>query len=98
MSTPVIILGFVWYKPEDYDAIRRIMADGHEFPATFHEWRIKAETGEKKFRREGKVVVRAYIDPESFPDWCRARGLNVDSEARKLFANLVAKETHDGAH
>lgn len=90
--------GFAWYHLEDYDAIRRVMADGHQFPATFSEWRMKAETGEKKFRREGKVVVRVFIDPETFPDWCRARGLNIDAHARMLYASLIAKDKIAGAH
>lgn len=97
-ATPTMILGMAWYKAEHYDAIRRIMADGHKLPATFHEWRMKAETGEKKFRREGKIVVRVFIDPETFPDWCRARGLNVDAQARMQYAATIANETVMRSH
>ena len=92
-SIPIDVVGMVWYRLEDYDAIRGIMADGHKLPATFSEWRMKAETGEKKLRRDRKIVVRAYIDPETFPDWCRARGLNVDAKARMEFANGIAYDT-----
>lgn len=91
-SIPVQIIGMVWYEREHYDGIRRIMADREKLPATFHEWRMKAETGEKKFRREGKIVVRAFINPETVPDWCRARSLNVNAEARNLFAAEAAKD------
>lgn len=84
-DTPVA-LGMVWYRLEDYDAVRRVMADGHKLPATFVEWRMQAERGEKQMQRSGKTVFRAFIDPETFPDWCRARGLNVDAHARNRFA------------
>ncbi|MBW7896541.1 MAG: hypothetical protein H3C27_15645 [Opitutaceae bacterium] len=104
-ATPVMVMGMVWYKAEHYDAIRRVMADGHKLPATFHEWRMQAETGEKKNRRDGKVVIRAIIDPETFPDWCRARGLDIDAKARMQYAAAVAHEkmlrSHaegDGSH
>lgn len=92
-TEPVRVTGMVWYKAEHYDAICRVMADGHQLPATFHEWRMKAETGEKVRRRSGEIVVRVFIDPETFPDWCRARGLNIDAKARNLFAALGAKDT-----
>ena len=97
-SLHVDVVGMVWYRIEDYDAIRGIMADGHKLPATFSEWRMKAETGEKKLRRDGKIVVRACIDPETFPNWCRARGLNIDAQARNLFAARVAKDTVERSH
>lgn len=100
MSNPlsVTILGMVWYKPEHYDAVLRVMADSHKLPRTFHEWRMQAESHEKQFRRGGKIVVRAFIDPETFPDWCLARGLNIDAQARNRFAALVAKETMERSH
>jgi len=97
-STPVQIIGMVWYEREHYDAIRRVMADREKLPATFHEWLMKAETNEKNFRREGKIVVRAFINPETFPDWCRSRGLNIDAKARNLFAAEAAKDKVMGAH
>jgi len=78
-------IGMVWYRFEDYDAIRRIMADRHKLPATFSEWRMKAEQKEKLERRNGKFVLRVFIDPETFPDWCRARGLDIDAQARHRF-------------
>jgi hypothetical protein len=86
-------LGIAWYKLEDYDAILRIMADSDKLPDTFSEWRMKAEQREKLERRNGKVVVRVLIDPETFPDWCRSRSLNVDAKARMLYASLIAKRT-----
>lgn len=92
------VVGIAWYRPEDYDAIRRVMADGKQLPASFHVWRMNAETGEKQLRRQGHTVVRAYIDPETFPDWCRARGHDVDAQARMDFANIVAKEHAGGTH
>lgn len=92
LPNTVQAVGIVWYKSEHYDAIRRIMSDGNNLPITFHEWRMQAETGEKKLRREGKIVVRAFIDPETFPDWCRAKGLKIDSKARSNYANFVAHE------
>lgn len=97
-ALPVRITAMAWYRAEDYDAILRIKADRHKLPRTFVEWRMKAESGEKKLRRDGHTVLRAYIDPETFPDWCRARGLHVDAQARMHFAAIAAKEQAGGTH
>jgi len=98
MTNPVRVTGMVWYHPEDYDAIRRIMADGDKLPRTFSEWLLKAETGEQKLRSDGHTIVRAYIDPKTFADWCRSRGLDINAHARMQYANLVAYETHGTTH
>lgn len=92
------VTGIVWYRPEDYDAILRIMADRHVLPVDFHIWLMQAETGEKKLRRNGHTVVRAYIDPETFPEWCRRHDLNIDAEARMTFANSIAEEHARNTH
>lgn len=98
MTQTIRVTGMVWYHLEDYSAILRIMADGSKLPRTFTEWRLKAEAGEKKLTREGHTIVRAYINPETFPNWCRARNLDIDAHARTLFANMVAKEAHGTTH
>ncbi|MDR1661233.1 MAG: hypothetical protein LBR95_02225 [Azoarcus sp.] len=92
------LIGMVWYERQDYDAILRIMTDRDKLPATFHEWRMSAESGEKQLRRSGHTVVRARIDPETFPDWCRARGLNVDAQARIEFSRNAALERYRHTH
>ena len=98
MNSIIRVTGMVWYRPEDYDACLRIMTDRDKFPASFHIWRMKAETGEKKLRREGHTIVRAYINPETFPDWCRARDLDINAQARMEYANLIAKESAGNSH
>lgn len=98
MANTIRALGMVWYRAEDYGAIKRIMADRHTLPSSYHIWLMKAETGEKKYRREGYIVIRAYIDPETFPDWCRSRGLDIDSKARTEYANVIAYESVRNTH
>ena len=85
-------VGIAWYRAQDYGQIRRIMADAAEFPVTYREWREVSERLESNLRQQGHVVLRAIIDPEIFPEWCKARGLNVDAEARTKFVNQVARQ------
>jgi hypothetical protein len=84
-------VGIAWYRAQDYGQIRRIMADAADFPATYREWREVSERLESDLRQQGHVVLRAIVDPEIFPEWCKARGFNIDAEARTIFADEVAR-------
>lgn len=84
------VAGVAWYRLEDYEATIGIMEDRQQLPATYSTWRIKAEQSEKQMQRLGWITTRAYINATDFGAWCRARGLNLNAEARNQFANSVA--------
>ena len=92
MNQPVRIAGIPWYTAEDYDAAIRVMTDRDKFTAGFDVWLSEAHRVEQKLQGLGYITVRAFIDPETFPDWCRARGLNINAKARNDFANAAAWE------
>lgn len=83
-------VGIPWYEEEDYAEILRVMADGHVLPATYAEWREKAEGVERQVAASGKLCHRAVINPKTFPGWCALRGLNVDANGRSQFASEAA--------
>lgn len=97
-KTPIRAIGIAWYSREDYPRVLDVMDDADKLPRTYDRWRELAEAGEGREKAAGHIVVRAVIEPEEFVAWCRARGLNVDSKARTLFASEVAargvKQTH----
>ena len=96
--SPIRAVAMVWYRAEDYSAVLRVMSDSDKLPATFEKWLFKAQKNEKEMRRKGYTVIRICIDPETFPDWCRARGLDVNANARNLFAAESAKEQYGATH
>ncbi|CCG07908.1 hypothetical protein [Pararhodospirillum photometricum] len=90
---PVRIIGMAWFRREDWPRVRDIMEDADALPATYEKWLYRAEKGEKLMGKSGVVVKRAYIDPETFPDWCAAHSLNIDAQGRTRFAaDWVRKE------
>lgn len=95
---PIRAFGLVWYRQEDYPTILSIMEDHHVLPATWHLWQMQAEQTEKRIRREGNITVKAYIDPATFPEWCRSRGLNINADARMEYANLIAYQAAGSTH
>jgi hypothetical protein len=76
-----------WYREADYAAIRAIMADGHSLPLTYAAWLDRAEQQLRRLEGEGHKIIRAWIDPATFPGWCAERGLTqIDTKARTLWA------------
>lgn len=90
MSHPfgqIQIIGIGWYLQKDYPEILRIMTDADRLPQTFKVWQHQADQLERGLIAQGKTVIRAIIDPATFPEWCRRHGLNVDAKGRMAFAN-----------
>ncbi|HWL51317.1 MAG TPA: hypothetical protein VNQ90_02720 [Chthoniobacteraceae bacterium] len=87
------VVGMAWYRREDYDSIRQIMDDGKALPPVYDDWLAAAERGFKKLTGDGLRIVRAEIDPATFPAWCATNGHKVNSDGRKAFANLRAFES-----
>ncbi|MCA8260837.1 hypothetical protein LGM79_09945 [Burkholderia multivorans] len=88
--TQVQAVGIAWYKESDYDRCKALFVDGHKLPVSFLQWKDQAEQIRKRFVREGKVVVQAYIDPDTFSAWCASNGYDVDARGRMAFANAEA--------
>jgi hypothetical protein len=87
------IVGFPWYKPENFALLRSMFDDGEKLQRTYVEWMNAAYTALERFRRDGVQVVKVDIDPVEFPRWCVERGLLLNSEARRAYANLIAART-----
>lgn len=95
---PLRAVGIAWYRESDYPRILQIMDDAHTLSNTYRQWEKLAEKAERTAKAQNHVVVRAVIDPDTFPAWCTLRGLHVDSRARMAFANEFAREFVKDTH
>jgi hypothetical protein len=95
---PIRAIGIPWYALENYGAIKAMMKDGHKLPATYSQWRLAAEQAERQFRRQGDLVVRAHLDPNTFRDHCSRFGQDFDAQGRSHFAAHVAEQAHGDTH
>jgi hypothetical protein len=95
---PIRAVGIPWYTLDDFAEIKAMMEDGHKLAATYSQWRMAAEQAEKKFRREGCLVVRAALEPKAFRDYCLLHDLRLDAHGRGQFAAFIAKEQHGTTH
>lgn len=100
MEKQVQNFGIAWYIKADYEKLKTIQDDGALMPATFEQWENMANDGRNKLIRDGRIVVKAYIDAEIFPAWCLNRGMKIDANARMAFAAIessrVAKKMDQG--
>jgi len=90
--------GIPWYRREQYARVLEVMEDANLLSPTYDEWLERAEQAFKRVERQGVIAHKVEIDPETFPIWCRARGLNVNADARIQFANhhaaLIQRDKH----
>ena len=86
-------IGIAWIRKEDYAACLLVFEDGREFFDTWEQWVEGAQKGEAEFKADGHIVERVYIDPHTFPSWCRSEGVGTGREGRTRFAaDFVAKK------
>lgn len=85
------VQAMVWYKEEHWDTLKAMFADGDMLPPSFNEWRKRAEAMKAEVEAAGDAVIKVYIDPETFPEWCQRKGLPMNSEARSQLAIEVAQ-------
>jgi hypothetical protein len=83
-------MGIVWYRREDYQRCKAMFTDGSKLADTFDEWLAGAQKGYDKFTSEGMMVEKAYIDPDTFPQWCRTHHQEMNSQGRNAYANECA--------
>jgi hypothetical protein len=82
-------VGIIWYKSEQYGAVRAYMDDGMNLPLTYEKWLAAAEKG---FAQRGDSAVKAELDLPVFKQWCKERRLRPNAKARLEWANHAALE------
>jgi hypothetical protein len=87
-------VGIAWFRKEDYPALLSIFEDGDKFTRIWEEWEKGAKELEDRFKADGYIVERAYIDPDTFPDWCQREGVSVAREGRNKFAASFVAEKY----
>ena len=93
-NEPPPVVGAYWINEKDYPALLKLFDDGHKLPRTWKEWLKIAEEMKRGLEAYGHVVMRVYIDPNTFPDWCAANGCNLGAEGRRKFVAAAVTERY----
>jgi len=86
------IQAMVWYKEEDWDTLMELFPDSHLLPPSYKDWIGRAEEMKTQVEASGDVVIKVFIDPETFPAWCKEQGKEMNSESRTELAIRVAQQ------
>ncbi len=85
------VQAMVWYKKEDWLILKEMFVDGEMLPKTYEDWLKRAEEMKDKAQAAGDAVIKVFIDPQTFPEWCKQKGLEMNGEARSQLAIEVAQ-------
>jgi hypothetical protein len=91
-------VGIAWYRPEDYDRLKAMFPDGSILPDTYHEWLKKAREVSGTLAVSGETVVKAWIDPITFPGWCKEHGVGMDVKGRLEYSRQYAAGRSEEKH
>ncbi len=91
------IQAMVWYKEDDWDKLIELFTDSHLLPKSYEDWLKRAEEMADKVEAAGDVVMKVFIDPETFPAWCKEKKREMDMNARTELAIEVATHQSFGS-
>ncbi len=86
-----MLQALVWYKEEHYSELRAMFDDAELLPLTYQHWLARAEEKKAEVEAAGDQVIKVFIDPVTFPEWCEKRKLPKDANARAQLAIEVAQ-------
>jgi hypothetical protein len=81
----------VWYRQEHYPELLALFSDAALLPPTYSAWLSRAEAKKAEVEAAGDQVIKVYIEPEYFGQWCREKNLPTDAESRTRLAIEVAQ-------
>ena len=87
-------IGIPWYDRDHYLALIADFDDGEMLPRTYDLWFAEAKASWSKLEQTGARVVRVYLEPEDFFEWCRSNGRRTDAEGRQEFAAWFVSGKH----
>lgn len=88
-----MIQAMVWYKEEHYQELLKLFDDAELLPQTYRHWLARAEEKKAEVEAGGDQVIKVFIDPNTFSEWCRKKNLAKDANARAELAIEVAQAT-----
>jgi hypothetical protein len=86
-----MLQAMVWYNEEHYQQLLGLFDDAELLPPTYADWLIRAEEKKAEVEAAGDQVMKVFIDPETFPEWCEKKNMPKDANSRAELALEVAQ-------
>ena len=89
------IIGFAWYKPEQWARLRNVSQDADQLETDFESWRRNAQDKMLQLQVAGRHVERVEIDVEALIAWCAKTNKKINAQSRAGFAAHLLRERHE---
>jgi hypothetical protein len=81
-----MVVGFAWYRPQQWQRVRDISTDADDLEETYEGWLRLADNKLAELRSSGLRVEKVDIDSEQLVLWCNEHGLKLNAQARSRYA------------
>ena len=81
-----MVVGFAWYRPEQWQRVREISTDADALAHSYLEWLQLAEQKMMELQSKGLRVEKVDVHSEELILWCNERALEINAEARSQYA------------
>lgn len=81
------LIGFAWYRREQWHRLLAISSDRDGLEDTYDEWLETAEKRVRELSRELGVIRKVDIDVEELLRWCNSQLRSVNGEVRSEFTS-----------
>jgi hypothetical protein len=84
-TKPSMVLGFAWYREQDWPRVKRQFPDADELHDSYAEWLASAQAAMRTIRRSGTRAEPFVINLDDFLGWCAIRGREPDAKSRSEY-------------
>jgi len=94
MTDEIMHYALCWYKKDQWERLKEVVADPESIEDTFEEWEQQAKEAQDNFRKQGMHVKKIVVDTEALVRWCNEQGCLLDADARSRYVafKLQARE------
>ena len=89
-----IVVGFAWYRPEQWQRVRDISSDAGALADSYEDWLSLAERKLQELSSSGLQVEKVDVHSEQLILWCNEGGLEVNAQSRSRYAAEKLQELH----
>lgn len=95
MNSDEINIAMCWYKEEQWERLKEIVADPDNIEDTYQQWRKDAEKALSELKTNGVNVKKVLVDTEEMLLWANDQGYKLNGEARSEYAAFLLKRREE---
>ena len=86
-------IGVAWYRPDQWEQMRKLSDDSDRLEGTYEQWLSYAERQLAELRSRGCRVQKVDVDLDELLKWCTSKRLPLNGDSR---AQYVAEKLRQG--